>query len=222
VWVISGAPGIGKSALVDAAGVELAGADGHYATGKFELARRAPFAAFVDAIDGLSDVLLARPEHERVLWRVRIGAALGGLGSALLELTPALQGLLGEQLPLPDVGSLEAKHRTELAIVRFFRAVASAEEPLLLFIDDLHWSDPGSIDVWERLALDEQCRGLVLVGAYRTRELGGTQMHAIRRCVRSFAKHNAGLCREGMEPLCGDPYADRINQFPHPVANMLC
>jgi PAS domain S-box-containing protein len=171
--LISGAPGIGKTALVQSVLPALVARQGQLATGKFDLARQGiPFHAWAQAISSWLDTIIAQGSHELPRYRERLLESLGGLGSLLFEFAPALRGVLGEQPALPAVGSLEAKHRTELAVVRFFRAVACAEHPLLVFIDDLQWSDPGSLEVWERLVLDERIGGLVLIGAYRSHEVG--------------------------------------------------
>ena len=46
--------------------------------------------------------------------------------------------------------------------------------PLVLFIDDLQWADLASLNLLETLLTDRALARLMLIGAYRDNEVGGS------------------------------------------------
>jgi signal transduction histidine kinase/GAF domain-containing protein len=55
---------------------------------------------------------------------------------------------------------------------RFLGVFARPNRPLALFLDDLQWLDPATLDLLEHLMTHSQVRHLLLVGAYRDNEVG--------------------------------------------------
>ncbi|MFX8668494.1 AAA family ATPase, partial [Acinetobacter baumannii] len=56
-------------------------------------------------------------------------------------------------------------------IRRFVAALARAEHPLILIIDDLQWVDAATLDLIEDLLTRSNLQHLLLVGAYRDNEV---------------------------------------------------
>jgi predicted ATPase len=67
-------------------------------------------------------------------------------------------------------GRTLARERLQLGLRRFFSAVCSPENPVVLFLDDLQWAEPASLDLLASLFTD-RIPGLVLVGACRDNEV---------------------------------------------------
>ncbi|HEX3343893.1 MAG TPA: AAA family ATPase, partial [Polyangiaceae bacterium] len=112
LMLVTGAPGIGKSALVDHLRASVSRGGGHYAAGKFDqLQRSVPFSGLAQALRSLVRQLLTEPEAALDRWRVRIEEAVGPNGQLLMPLAPELERLLGPQPPVPEVGSLESRNR---------------------------------------------------------------------------------------------------------------
>src|SRR6185295_1226155 len=79
VLLISGAPGVGKTALIDELRPMVAEAGGWFVRGKFDQYRRDPESDAVrQALRGLGRLLLAEPENELTSVRARLREALGG------------------------------------------------------------------------------------------------------------------------------------------------
>jgi predicted ATPase len=53
--------------------------------------------------------------------------------------------------------------------------------PLALFLDDLQWLDPATLELLERLITDRDVRYLMLVGAYRDNEVSSS--HPLTRTL---------------------------------------
>jgi len=153
---VSGEPGIGKSrllaelaALAEGAGcLVLSGRAGEFEQGE-------PFGVFRDALDDYVGALEGR------LLR-RLGA------DELGELAACLPALAGRGYEPPNALETE-RYRTHRALRALLEGLA-VERPLVLVLDDLHWSDEPSLELLEAL-LRRRPRGRVLIAcALRPRQ----------------------------------------------------
>ena len=65
----------------------------------------------------------------------------------------------------------EAVSRTHYAVRRLLKIICSHLKGVILFIDDLQWSDKATLDMLSSLVLDKEIPGLLIVGAYRENEV---------------------------------------------------
>ncbi len=165
--LVSGAPGVGKTALIDQLRPVVTGNDGWFVAGKFDQYRRdLEFDGIFQAFRALGRLLLAEPDDELAELRERMLAALGANAGMAAAVLPEFAVLLG--VP-PEAGDpLTAQVRVQHSAVDTLRAVASRKRPVMLFVDDLQWASPTSVGVID-LVLREQVEGLLLVGAHRDR-----------------------------------------------------
>src|ERR1700761_1728661 len=164
--LVSGAAGVGKTALADELRPVVTGADGWFVAGKFDQFRRdLEFDAVNQAFRALGRLLLAEPEEELAAVRMRILAAAGPNAGLLTATVPEFAALLA--VP-PDAGDpLTAQVRAPRAAVEVLRAVASRKRPVVLFVDDLQWAGRTPLGFADLLLSEEPAEGLLLVGAYR-------------------------------------------------------
>src|SRR3954454_17641634 len=164
--LVAGAPGVGKTALVDQLRPVVTGGDGWFVAGKFDQYRRdLEFDAVHQAGRALGRLLLAEPEEALVEVRERIVAAVGPNAGLLSATSPEFAVLLGAA---PDPGDpLTAQVRAARAAVEVMRAVASRKRPVVVFVDDLQWARPTPLGFVDTLLSEEPVEGLLLVGAYR-------------------------------------------------------
>jgi predicted ATPase len=164
--LIGGAPGVGKTALVDQLRPVVTGADGWFVAGKFDAYRRdLEFDAVYQASRALGRLLLAEPEEELARVRIRILAAAGANAGLLTAVVPEFAALL--EVP-PDPGDpLTAQVRTQRAAATVLRAVASRKRPVVVFTDDLQWAGRTPLGLVDLVLSEGQIDGLLLVGAYR-------------------------------------------------------
>src|SRR5262245_18662869 len=170
---VSGYSGICKSSLVNDLHRPVAAVDGWFATGKFDLYRRdLPYAAFIQAAGELVRQVLTLPETELDALSARLTDELRASAAALGELIPDLALLIGEQEPPGDVSPAEAQRRLEAGIRTLVRVVASVDHPLVLFIDDVQWSDLASLRLLDALIDDVAASALLVIVAWRDNEVG--------------------------------------------------
>jgi predicted ATPase len=69
----------------------------------------------------------------------------------MVELTPELSLVIGEQPSALELPTQDAQRRFQLVFRRFLGVFARREHPLVLFLDDLQWLDPATLDLLENL-----------------------------------------------------------------------
>ena len=169
--LVAGPAGVGKTALVRALQEAVTRSNGRFVSGKFDqLSLGLPYRALAQALDQLLQLLLAEPAAQLELQRRRLAGALGIGAAVLAECVPQLPTVLGAQPAAPPLPAAEAKNRLTLALCNFIATLATAERPLLIFLDDLQWADAASLQLLMPL-LASQVRHLLVVGALRDHDL---------------------------------------------------
>jgi predicted ATPase/class 3 adenylate cyclase/tRNA A-37 threonylcarbamoyl transferase component Bud32 len=170
---LTGRSGIGKSALVRELARPIAGRRGHFISGKFDqFSRDRPYSAIAQAFEDLGRRLLGGTEKHHDYWRQRLLAALSPNAQLIIDLLPGFERLLGKQPAAAPLGLNENAIRFSLVFRRFVRSLASAEQPLVLFLDDLQWADAASRALLKSLLGDRDINHFLLIGAYRDNEVG--------------------------------------------------
>ncbi|MEJ7733292.1 MAG: AAA family ATPase [Polyangiaceae bacterium] len=220
--LVTGYAGVGKSVLVNEIHKALADKSGHFLSGKFDqLSRSVPYAPLVHAFRDLLRHVLAEPDTVREAQKAKLSTALGANASVLCEMLPELEQLLGPQPPVQPLGPTESQNRFTLVFQNFLRVFATAEHPLVLFLDDLQWSDPGSLKLLQVLLTDPESGYLLVVGAYRDNEVdtGHSLALALEEIKKTGAKVDvitlSPLSSSDVEQLIADALAcDRSRSAP--------
>ena len=185
VWV-AGYSGIGKSSLVHELEPLVVARFGWFAEGKFDLYQRdVPYVGWVGALQSAVHQLLALPEDELVAVRDAVVTNLGAGLSALVGLCPELVKVIGDQPPPDEVTPHEAQARLAKAVSTFVATLASAQRPLVLFLDDLQWADLASLRLLEAVLADRANASMLVIGAWRENEI--TPDHPVRWLLRKLA-----------------------------------
>lgn len=188
---VSGAAGVGKSALVRELHKHVLQQRGAFAAGKFDqLERKTPHEALTQALTRLCRQLLGEPDERLAEWRGRLLAALGANASLITELVPQLRSILGD---VPEPGELSGKDaelRFRGAVAQCVRALAHEGRPLALFLDDLQWMDASTHQLLLDLFSTASPCHLLLVGTYRDDEARpGHPLHQALGELRERAPH---------------------------------
>ena len=188
VVTISGPSGIGKTTVVDRLRVPLAIAGVQFVTGKFDQFKRdTPYLAFTEIAANLARLQMRLGESERAEIRREYREAVGEYGGLLTELVPQLHDVLGPQVEVSDVAPTEAEFRFLAVVGRFFRAMATRERPMVMFVDDIQWADPASLRIMEALADMDGLENFIMILGYRSDEVTAghpaTQLLAHTRAV---------------------------------------
>jgi predicted ATPase/class 3 adenylate cyclase len=166
--VLSGAPGVGKSTLTQAFGVEVSGRGCVFAYGRCRDGAPAPYSALADALSSIVRTMEATGTAERDGWRAALVSEMSGFAGVLSELVPELALVLGESSDDADLDAADARRRLHRAAIRLLSATASYR-PVVLAIDDLQWADRDTLLLLSEL-LTVSLRNVLVVGAHRAGE----------------------------------------------------
>lgn len=211
--LVSGAAGVGKSALVHELERAIVKERGYLAGGKFDqFAQSEAYAAVSAALESLAGQLLTEPEERLAAWRAAIRAAAGANARLLVELAPSFAPILGPTAPVPELPPTEAQNRLSLVFAGFVKVFAELGHPLVLFLDDLQWSDVPTLDLIQRLVTARDLGHLLVIGAYREHRVDVSHplrvtLDAIREARDVVELALAPLALDAVEALVADTLA---------------
>ncbi len=180
--LISGSSGVGKTALVAELNRPILEARGFFLRGKFdEFERVRPYSGIAAAFSGLVQELLAEPPESLATWKTNIIGALGRNAQVLLDVLPDLGLIIGPQPPVPTLPPTEAQNRLQLTFLSFVRLLADENHPLVLYLDDLQWSDAPTLNLLQKMATARDIGHLLILGAYRENEVDSGHLLSLMR-----------------------------------------
>jgi predicted ATPase/DNA-binding winged helix-turn-helix (wHTH) protein len=213
---VTGETGIGKSTLVEAF-LEQA-ADLHeiwIARGQC-LEQYGAGEAYLPVLDGLSR-LGREPDGKRIIELLRRHAP-----TWLAQMPGLTSANDGDALQKQTLGTTREHMLREMS--EAIEAL-TAETPLLLVLEDLHWSDYSTLDLVSYLARRRYPARLMLIGTYRPVEVILSE-HPLKGVKQEMQMH--GLCRElPLEYLTNEAVAEFLmlkfpcHQFPTGLARMI-
>ncbi len=160
VLLVSGEPGIGKTRLVRELAAVLESSGGRVLQGECYAEGGAPYAPVAQIIEAALALLL-------------LATGLGGGALAdLITLAPALRVRYPDVPPNPSLDPQAEQQRIFESVVALCAAL-TARTALLLFIDDAHWADSGTLALVRHLArrAHHLKLKLLIVLTYRETEL---------------------------------------------------
>ncbi|WP_184982980.1 ATP-binding protein [Sphaerisporangium rubeum] len=189
IIIVEGPPGVGKSRLLAEVTDEVAANGGLTVWGRCHDGEGAP--SMWPWVQIAEAVIAALPEDRQAQWTAELGDLLHPARDA-------------EVLARPDAG---ARFRLYGNVVALFGA-AAARRPLVVVVDDLHWADPASLQLFALLAesLPEQS---TLMGSLRG-HAPAPSLH-VRRMLAAVARQDHHR-RVALGPLGPSDVAELVRQ----------
>ena len=170
ILLVSGYPGIGKTALVSEIQKPITSRRGYFIQGKFaKLNRNIAYSAIAQAFGSLIEQIMGENDAAIAAWKKRLDRALYPNARVLLEIIPELELLLGEQPEVEPLGPEESKHRFQRTFRKFLACCTRKEHPLVLFVDDLDRSQEHCREIAALVSL-ASARGLTVLAEGVERE----------------------------------------------------
>ena len=201
--LVAGYAGIGKSALIHELRRPVAEANGFFAEGKYDqYQRNIPFAGVAMALRDVVRQILKEDTARVERWKISLLTELRNSGQVIVDILPELERLIGKQPTLPQLTAAEAQNRFNFTFIKFLGALANAEHPLVLFLDDLQWADSGSLDLLRLCIESDEIGHLLLVGAYRDNEVSAE--HPLTLLTDDLERHGHPIARVILNNLTGE------------------
>jgi DNA-binding NarL/FixJ family response regulator len=197
VALVCGEAGIGKSRLVAEVKTYAGSHDFLLVQGScFPTDHAIPYAPLLDLLRScLTSHSLAKP-----------GPEVQQVAQAFLPLLPDVGHVLASGTPQPLLPSLdpEQEKRRRFETLAHFLISQATAHPVLLVVEDLHWSDDTSLEFLHYLARRFSTHGLLLLLTYRSDEVSPSLRHFLAQLDREHLTQEiplARLTREEVEAM---------------------
>jgi predicted ATPase/class 3 adenylate cyclase len=183
--LISGAPGVGKSALLGSLEEFVRNQNGRFVLGKFDQYKRnVPYLALIQSVQQLIEQILSESKKQIEAWRSRILSALGSNARVVTEVIPALELIIGAPPPIAALAPVQACNRFNRVFTNLIQVFAPQDELLCVVMDDMQWADAASLSLLAHVLADPGTRNVLIVGAYRHKEVGPT--HPLKLTIHTL------------------------------------
>ncbi|GAX45186.1 ATP-binding region ATPase domain protein [Tolypothrix sp. NIES-4075] len=208
IILVSGYSGIGKSSLVNEIHKPIVRQRGYFISGKFDqFKRNIPYASIIQAFQELIRQLLTESAEKVAVWKAKILNAVSSNGQVIIDVIPEVERIIGSQPAVPQLAATESQNRFNRVFQQFIHVFCQPEHPLVLFLDDLQWTDSASLKLIQLLACDLNSQYLLLIGVYRDNEVSAT--HPLMLTLEEIQKTNAVVNNIVLQPL----HITHVNQL---------
>lgn len=161
IVMISGGEGVGKTALVLHASRKLADEYLFFIQGQFcEGDEHIPLSGFIRVFRDLISQVCSLTNYGFIHWREKILDAIGEDLDAIAPHIPELKVFLDTSETKPSSTSIPPQpvetpeNLLGMVFRRVIQAIATPEAPLIIFLDNMEWADPASIELMQTLIVE--------------------------------------------------------------------
>ena len=211
--LVSGAPGVGKTVLIDELRSVVTAAGGWFVQGQFDQYRQDESTDGVgQAMQSLVRMLLAEPDEGLAKLRTELVEGVGPAAGVLAAMSAEMAVLL--DVAPTDLATVEPRligGQVIQSSVGLLGVLASADRPLVMVIDDLQWASAFPLLFLDTMLLDEGLSGLLLVGAYRDNEVDDAR--PLAAMLSRWERLDATPVRLHLQNLATTPLSSLLQQM---------
>ena len=157
--LVSGRSGVGKTSLARELFPRVTRERGYFLSGKFDQLRGdTPYPALVAGLDELVHHLLTETEDDLARWRDQISAAVAPNGGVVIDAIPTLRRIIGPQPAVVALDASSTRNRFHLTLQNLLQVFTTRAHPLVVFLDDMQWADPETIQLLKLVAMSGRPR----------------------------------------------------------------
>ncbi|MGO4695918.1 BREX system ATP-binding domain-containing protein [Paenibacillus sp. 2TAB26] len=175
---VSGSAGSGKTVLVRALQMLVRRDGGRFVSGKCDMMNRdIPFSSLLEALRSLIRQIWSESPDRVAKLKKQLTKALGQGAAVIVQLLPEAAELFDVIPAIEPLHPAEAAIRFNRLVPIFIKVFVDKQHPLVIFLDDLQWADPATIDVLRTIVHDQARPGLLVISAFREEFTLGWQKH---------------------------------------------
>jgi len=167
IILITGQNGIGKSRLANEFSKYCTENSAIFLSSKLsQHGVQLPNQVVIDVLNNLAIYILSQTDESLAEWKTIIQNSVGEIGQLLIDLVPEFSWILEPQPKLPSLNINQAESRLNFLFYKIMEGVANGNHPVVLFVDDMQWTDNAS---WKNIEILINGKGLshfILLGAY--------------------------------------------------------
>ncbi|MFC4305283.1 BREX system ATP-binding domain-containing protein [Cohnella boryungensis] len=186
---VSGSAGSGKTVLVRELQMRVRMDGGRFISGKCDmLNRNNPFSSLLQALRSLIRQIWSESPDRVAKLKSQLTEAMGQGAAVIVQLLPEAAELFDEIPAIEPLNPAEAASRFHRLVPIFIKVFVDERHPLVIFLDDLQWADPATIDALRAIVHDQARPGLLIISAYREEAASGVD--AAEWIQESLALHH--------------------------------
>ncbi|MCU0848560.1 MAG: protein kinase [Spirochaetes bacterium] len=210
--LLSGEAGIGKTRLVEDIMDYIYAGGGMLIGGKcFSGENKIPYGPFRDALNSYVRSFGTFPRTRKEEIKSALLDDFSDLGHIILTLCPLMSEIIGSH---PKPISLEPNREYKRFLMissQFLFRLSELSEGLVILLDDLHWSDDGTLDLLAEITGDIGNHGLMVIGTYR--ELTAGKTGSLSKFIRDARKKKWPVDEIRLDPFDGPQMNRFISQM---------
>ncbi|MCS6905907.1 MAG: AAA family ATPase [Bacteroidia bacterium] len=168
VFVVQGASGVGKTALINVVLKPLLREKGYFLSGKFnEWKQPVSLEGWLDALKKIIPQWLCESPSQISAWKEQILQHLGKETAILTKFLPEFEWIVGKStFSFPQNISLQYK-MLQNVLLQLLSLIGRQEHPLVIFLDNLQWADSLSLQLLSALLTLNRPQAMLLALAFR-------------------------------------------------------
>ncbi len=187
ICFISGEPGSGKTRMLNELRADVHRLGGLFISGKcYQYESGSPFKALSTALESYVEKVRRLNPADREKCIDHLKQTVGDLGNEIVKLTPRIKVLLGEPAELAELESEKQQVRFLVTAANFLSELGRDSQPVVMLLEDLQWSDEGTIELLQRVATKLKERAMCVIITYRSNEINGD--HPLSRFLETLKK----------------------------------
>lgn len=200
IIIIGGRPGIGKSSLISEFSSRLDNKKFLMLSSKFEQQRSTQtFNTISVLLSQCVEHILLKDDQTIENFKTSLYEQVGANISLLTDFVPLLNNIISA--PSGNITKLqpnEAQNRFQRTLITFIKILSTINPKLILFFDDVQWSDTATIKVIEAIMDEDSIENISIILSYRDNEIKPT--HPFSLMLNSY-KSKANFLELTLSPL---------------------
>lgn len=197
---IKGEPGIGKTKLIIEFQKNINKARGIFVSGKFTRKKsQQPYSAFKEAFSKFIRNVVSKGEDKSTKLKEILAQNFNQNSKIISDFVPEISFLIKPEEDQGEIDPLINKNKFFNACIKFLESCLLFTNPVILYLDDLHWADQESLELFSMISKYFQGGSLLVIGAFR--KITNPSTEYINKIIHSMEENKIPFELIELQPL---------------------